>query len=111
MRKTLIAVAAGLAVAGGAAALAGAAQAQPYGYYTPDGRYAYSYDAPRTYGWDGRYVSPAPGYYGSDPSLMGSVLGSVLGGYMTNVPYDRFGADPGTVRRAGPPGRHGRPAA
>ena len=97
MRKMLIAAAASLAVAGAATALTGAAQAQPYGYYTPGGGYAYRYDPPRTYGYDGRYN----GYYGnddygsSDAAIASALLGATIApDVLGHAPYDQYGPDP-----------------
>ena len=107
MRKMLTAAAASLAVAGGAAALTGTAQAQPYGYYTGNGYYAYRYDPPRSYGSDGRYTpySYYNGYNGygayggdygtSEAALAGALLGAVISpDVLGHAPYDQFGPDP-----------------
>jgi hypothetical protein len=99
MRKMLTATAAGLAVASGAMALAGAAQAQPYGHYTSDGRYAYTYEAPRAYGYDGRYLPYGyyNGYsgYSSEAALAGALLGAAIApDILGHAPYDQFGPDP-----------------
>jgi hypothetical protein len=103
MRRMLAAASAALAIAGGAA-MTGEVQAQPYGYYTPYGGYAYSYSPPRAYGYDGRYTpySYYNGYdgynggYSSSAGLAGALLGSMMGGgyYGRDVPYDRYGPDP-----------------
>jgi hypothetical protein len=99
MRKMLTA-AAGLAVAGGAIALAGAAQAQPTGLYVGDGYYAYRYDPPRAYGYDGRYL-PYGHYYDGDSSynsvavLAGALLGATLpADILRHAPADQYGPDP-----------------
>jgi hypothetical protein len=104
MRKLTTAALAGVALAGGAT-IAGEAAAQYY------------YPAPPAYydRYDPYYRAPAPAYaprYYDDrrsgSSLLGSVLGSVLGlnydqGFYSRVPVDRYGPDPNGM--IGPDGR------
>jgi hypothetical protein len=99
MRKMLTAAVASLAVAGAAAVIAGAAQAQPYGYYTSDGYYAYRYDPPRAYDAYGNYLPY--GYYNgyngytTDTALGAAILGAVIApSIVGHAPVDRFGPDP-----------------
>lgn len=101
MRKTLTAAAVSL-VAG----LAGAAAlAQPYGYYPGRGAdYAYRYEPPRAYGYDGRYTPYSygngyDGYNGVDHGVAAGLGGALLGAavspdILSQAPYDRFGPDP-----------------
>jgi hypothetical protein len=90
----LTAALAGLAVT---AAVGGAAQAQPHGYYAPGGNYAYRYDPPRAYGYDGRYTpySYYDGYAGAGAALGGALLGAAIAPELLGqAPYDRYGPDP-----------------
>jgi hypothetical protein len=115
MRRMLIAaLIAGLSIAA-------TAQAQPYGFHpspwTAD--YAYRYDPPRAYGYDGRYTPYSygngydgyngyNGHDGGDASAAAGLGGMLLGAAMTpdvldRAPHDRFGPDPNGM--AGPDGR------
>jgi hypothetical protein len=95
------------------AALSGAAAAQPYGYYPGRGAdYAYRYDPPRAYGYDGRYTPYSygngyDGYDAGDEVAAGGLGGALLGRPMppdllAQSPYHRFGPDPNGM--AGPDG-------
>lgn len=109
MARTLTALAAGLAMMGAAA------QAQPYGFHPSpwSADYAYRYDPPRAYGYDGRYTPYSygngyDGYNGGDASAAAGLGGVLLGAAMTpdilgRAPYDRFGPDPNGM--VGPDGR------
>jgi hypothetical protein len=107
MRRTSIASALVLA-------LAGAAQAQPTGYYPGRGAdYAYRYEPPKVYGYDGSYTPYSygngyDGYNGGDWSVAAGLGGALLGATMSpdilrHAPYDRFGPDPNGM--VGPDGR------
>jgi hypothetical protein len=99
MRTMLSAAVIGLTALGGAV-IAGGAQAQPYGYYAPApsgyyDSYGYYHPAPVYNGYSG---PPSYSYYngdGSDASLAGALIGSLVGpSYGGAVPVDRYGPDP-----------------
>ena len=84
-------------------ALASTAQAQPSGYYPGRGAdYAYRYEPPKAYGYDGRYTpySYGDGYDGfNGRTLPGAALSPDV---LSQAPQDRFGPDPnGMVRPDG----------
>jgi hypothetical protein len=78
------------------AGLASAAQAQPTGYYpNRSADYAYRYEPPKAYGYDGSYTpySYGDGYdgYNGDATLL---RGGLSADILNSAPYDRFGPNP-----------------